>query len=131
EGAVAQAPRPVDGFLEDLGTGGPDSLEGRVEVVGTEDDHGEGAPGEEFLEGVAVLLGAGGVRLGEHDARRAAEGDPAAAVRRDVVVYLQAERVTVEGERLVHVVDGDMAVVQGDGHAGHARRPASSGLLGS
>jgi hypothetical protein len=61
-------------------------------------------------------LGSAGVRLGEDDLKvrlgRAAEGDPTEPARGDVVAYLKAERVAVEGERLVQVVDGDMALLE-------------------
>ena len=38
---------------------------------------------------------------------RGADGDPTEAVGRDVVADLEAERVAVEAERGVGVVDGD------------------------
>lgn len=112
EGAVARAPGLDDGFLEDLRAGGPDRLERGVEIVRAEYEDREGALDEQLLEGVAVVLGAAGVRDGEHQFQtglgRAAEGDPALTVRADVVAHFQAEHVPVEGERFVEVVDGDL-----------------------
>src|ERR1022692_476815 len=116
ERAVARAPGLVDGLLQHLGAGGPHLLEGRVEIVGAEDGHRQDSLDEQLLQGVAVSLGPAGVRLGEHDLKvwlgRAAEGDPAEPARGDVVAHLKAERVAVEGERLVQVVDGDVAVLE-------------------
>src|SRR5450755_2316334 len=116
ERAVARAPGLVDGLLQHLGAGGPHLLEGRAEIAGAEDDHRQDALGEQFLQGIAVGLGPARVRLGEHDLQvrlgRAGQGDPAEPVRGDVVAHLKAERVAVEGERGVQVVDGDVAVLE-------------------
>ena len=80
----------------------------------------EGALDEQLLEGVAVLLRAAGVRVGEHDAEArlgvAAERDPAVAAGGDVVHDLEPEAVAVEGEGLVGVVDRDVAVLECDVH---------------
>ena len=43
----------------------------------------------------------------------------------------EAERITVEAERLVQVVDGDVAVLKCDGHAAKIRRRCSGSLLHS
>jgi hypothetical protein len=46
-----------------------------------------------------------------------ADGDPAEAFIRDVEADLEAERVAVEEERFVRVVDGDEHGGDGDCHA--------------
>ena len=59
---------------------------------------------------------------------------PAHALVFDVVAYLQPEKISVEGERLVMVVDGDEAVTKFQVHAIHlkggASAAASSFLIG-
>ena len=56
------------------------------------------------------------MRHGEHDLesrlRVAAERDPAESARGHVVAHLEAERVAVEGDRLVDIADGDVAVLE-------------------
>lgn len=116
EGAVARAPRLDDGFLEDLGAGGPELLKGGVEIVRGEYEHGHDALGDQFLDGVSVGLGAAGVGRGQDDLELGlgctAEGDPALSVRADVVPDFQAKGVAVEGKGFVEIVDGDMCVLQ-------------------
>src|ERR1035437_4306126 len=60
------------------------------------------------------------MRHREHDLeaglRVAAECDPAESARGHVVAHLEAERVAVEGDRLVDVVDGDVAILECDCH---------------
>ena len=60
------------------------------------------------------------VRLGQDDVdvlSRGANGDPAEAFGRDVGSNFEAERVAVETERSVGVVDGDEHCGDGDWHA--------------
>jgi hypothetical protein len=62
------APRLADGLLQHIGARrAGDLLEGRVEVVAAEMEGAQLALREQRGEGVAVLLRAAGVRLGEHD----------------------------------------------------------------
>ena len=61
----------------------------------------------------------------------AAERDPAVLPRGHVVHHLQAERVAVEGDGLVDVVDGDVGVLECDGHGGDARPRSRHRLLRS
>lgn len=116
EGAVAWAPRLVDGLLEDLGAGRTKGFERGVEIIRGEHEHGHDAFGEEFLDGVPVGLGAAGVRRREDKLEVglgvAAQGDPALAVGADVVPDFEAKGVAVEGEGLVEIVDGDVCVLQ-------------------
>ena len=60
------------------------------------------------------------VRLGQDDVdvlSRGANGDPAEALRRDVGADLEAERVAIETQRNVGVVDGNEHCGDGDWHA--------------
>ena len=88
----------------------------------------------ERQEGVALGLRTTAVRLGQDDVDvlpRGADGDPAEAVGRDVVADLEAERVAVEAERGVGVVDGDEHGGDGDCHATTVRAPTRRVLLRS
>jgi hypothetical protein len=60
-----------------------------------------------------------------------ADGDPAEAVGRHVVADLEAERVAVEAERGVGVVDGDEHRGDGGCHATTVRAPTRRVLLRS
>jgi len=94
----------------------------------------ERALGHERQEGVALGLRTTAVRLGQDDVdvlSRGADGDPAEAVGGDVVADLEAERVPVEAERGVRVVDGDEHGGNGDGHATTVRVGARRVLLRS
>src|SRR6185312_13300365 len=62
---------------------------------------------------------------------RGGDGDPAEAVGRDIVADLETERVTVEAERGVGVVDGDEHGGNGDGHGSTIRAPTRRVLLRS
>jgi hypothetical protein len=111
-GAVARAPRLVGRLLHDLGVRGAQLREGRVEVVGVEVHAVQRALREERLKRVAV----GGaavqiVRKDDCDPRLGggADGDPAEVFAGDVVAQLEAERVAVEGQRAVGVMDEDKA----------------------
>ena len=77
-------------------------------------------------QGVAVGLRPAGVRLDQHDLqlglRRRRQGDPSKALGRDVAAQLQAQRVAIERECGVGVVDRDIAVRKRDGHAAHVIR---------
>jgi hypothetical protein len=79
ESAVTWPPRLGDGFLEDLGAGGPEGLERGIKVIRAENDHGQDALDEQLLECVAVGPGAPRVRERQYKLqiglRRAAEGD--------------------------------------------------------
>ena len=93
--------------------------------------------GDERLEGVALGLGPAAVGLEEHDVDvlpDRTDGHPAEAVAGDVVADLEPERVPVEAEGLVGVVDGYEHVGDGGCHAADPRqaggRPASPFLLG-
>jgi hypothetical protein len=104
----AQSRGPQGWSMGSCSTSAPDAphlLEGRVEIVGAEDDHRQDSLAEQFLQGVAVGLGSAGVRLGDHELkawlRRRAQGNPAEPVRRDVVARLKAQRVAVGGERVL------------------------------
>jgi hypothetical protein len=133
ERAVARPPGLVDGLLQHLGAGCPDPLEGPVEIVDTEDGHGQDALGQQFLHGVAVGLGPAGMRFRQDDLNawlvRAAEGDPAVPAGSDVIVHIKAERVSIEADGLIHIVDGDVAVLECDRHAANARRRRPQPLL--
>ena len=88
-------------------------LEGGVEVVGVEVDAVQGALGDEGGERVAV--GGAAVQVVREDDRDVglgggADGDPAEVSAGDVVAQLEAERVAVEGQREVGVMDEDEAV---------------------
>src|ERR1043165_4214856 len=73
------------------------------------------------------------VREADRDARLGggADRDPAEALVGDVVAYLEAERVAVEGQREVRVMDDDEALRKRELHAreGYVAR-AAWGLLG-
>ena len=62
---------------------------------------------------------------------RGADGDPAKAVGRDVVAYLETQRVALEAEGRVRVVDGDEHGGDGDCHATTQRGPTPRVLLRS
>ena len=88
----------------------------------------------ERQEGVALGLRTTAVRLEQDDVdvlARGADGDPAEAVGGDVVADLEAERVAVEAERLVGIVDGDEHGGDGDCHATTVRAPTWRMLLRS
>src|SRR5262245_10746895 len=55
-----------------------------------------------------------------------ADGDPAEATRFDVVAYFEAERVAVEEQRGVGIVDRNEHRGHGDCHDSTLRRPALS-----
>jgi hypothetical protein len=134
ERAVARSPRLRDRLLEHLRARRSDLLEGGVEVVGAEDRGPERALRDECEQGVALGLRTTAVRLRQHDAdllSGSADGDPAEAVGRDVVADLEAERVPIEDERGVGVVDGDEHGGNGDCHATTVRVAVWRALLRS
>ena len=111
-GEVPRAPRLVGRLLHDLGARGAHLLEGGVEVVGVEVDAVQRALGEQGGERVAV--GGAAVQVVREDDRDAglgggADGDPAEVFLGDVVAQLEAERVAVEGQGEVGVMDQDEA----------------------
>src|SRR5271168_1275941 len=86
------------------------------------------------MESVALGLGTTAVRLEQHDVDvllRGADGDPAEALGRDVGTNLETERVAVEAERGVGVLDGDEHGGNGDCHAMTVGAPTRSLLLRS
>src|SRR3954452_4803308 len=134
ERAVARTPRLRHRLLEHLGPRGAQLLEGRVEVVGPEDGHLQRALGDQREQGVALDLREAAVRLEQDDVEvlpQGADGDPAEAVGRDVVAHLEAQRVTVEAEGLVGVVDRDEHGRDGDCHGPPLRPPVRRALLRS
>ena len=97
ERAVPHAVGLVDRLLQNLGARRAELLEGRVAVVGGEDQPGQQALGHQSRDRVPV--GRGDVRVLFRDAEDdldprlggRAERDPAEPVERDVVDDLQAE----------------------------------------
>ena len=133
-GEVPRAPRLLGRLLHDLGAGGAYLLERGVEVVGVEVDAVQGALGDEGGERIAV--GGAAVQVVREDDRDAglrggADGDPAEAVAGDVVAQFEAERVAVEGQCEVGVMDLDEALGESEIHARNAREPAPRALLRS
>src|SRR5712691_3574765 len=118
ERAVPDAVRLIHGLLKHLATSGPDVLEGRIAILGVEVDAAQESLGEHLLHDPAV--GRGCVRVGKRrleddvDVRLALgpDGGPAHALVLHVGAHLEPEKISVEGERLVVVVDGDEAVVE-------------------
>ena len=106
----------------------------RVEVLGAEDRGLQRPLRHQRQEGVAFDLRATAVRLEQDDVDvlpRGADGDPAEAVGRDVGADLEAERVPVEAERGVGVVDGDEHGGHGDCHGTTVGPPTRRALLRS
>ena len=86
--------------------------------------------------GERVAVGRAAVEVVREDDRDAglgggADGDPAEVVAGDVVAQLEAERVAVEGQREVRVVDEDEARGKREVHARNARERAPRALLRS
>src|SRR5712692_7318175 len=123
ERAVPHAIRLINRLLQHLATSGPDVLEGRIAILGAEDDAAQLTLGEHLLHDLAVGRGCVGVgewRLEDDvDVRLALGPDrgPAHALVFDVAAHLQPEKIPVEGECLVVVVDGDEAVTKFQVHA--------------
>ena len=120
ERAVARAPGLGHRLLQHLGARRPDLLERGVQVVGTEDRRLQRPLRHQRQQGVALGLRPATVRLGQDDVDvlpRGADGDPAEAVGRDVVADLEAERVAIEDERGIGIVDGDEHGGNGECHA--------------
>src|SRR5713226_6422045 len=123
ERAVPHAVRLINWLLQHIATSGPDVLEGRIAILGAEDDATQLTLGEHLLHYLAVGRGCVGVgkwRLEDDvDVRLALGPDrgPAHALVFDVAAHLQPEKISVEGERLVVVVDGDEAVTKFQVHA--------------
>ena len=91
-----------------------------VDVVGADEHAVERALGQQAGEQVAVLVGVTHARGYEDDLevglRRRRDREPAEAGERDVDLDFEAERIAIEGERLVLVVDGDERVGDGEVH---------------
>src|ERR687894_637682 len=103
EGAVANPVRLLGRLLDDLGAAGLQPREGAVEVGG-----GAGVGGGGMKDdGRAGLVGG-------------SDRDPAHPAVSDVVVYLEAENVAVEGQGGVRVVVREEARVNGDVHGSHS-----------
>src|SRR6185437_17124325 len=110
---VADTPGLAGGFGEHLDAGGLGDLgERSVEVVDPEMDGVELALRQLGGDRIAVLLRAAGMRLREDDADLGLalgdEGDPAKTALLDLELHGQAERVAVEGEGRVGIVDEDV-----------------------
>src|SRR3954453_574871 len=126
EGAVADPVRLVGRLLDDVGVAGLQPLEGAVEVSGGQVDAGVGALGHHLGDGATLVVGdagRGGRRV--QDDRRAglvgrADREPVHSAVFDVVAYLEAEGVAVEGQRGVRVVVREHGRVDGDVHGGQA-----------
>ncbi len=110
---VLRAPELLGRLLHDLRARVADLREGGVEVAGLEMDTGQRALGDEAGDGVEV----GGaavevVRQHDRDVRLGgrADRDPAKAFIGDVVAHVEAERVAVEAQRFLGVVDDDEAL---------------------
>src|SRR5215471_10118812 len=123
ERAVPHAVKLIHRLLQDLGTSGLDVLEGRITILGAEDDAAQQTFGQHLLHDLAV--GRGCVRVRKRrleddvDVRLALGPNrgPAHALVFDVVAHLEPEKISVEGERFVVIVDGDEAVLKFQVHA--------------
>jgi len=108
DGEVLGAPELLGRLLHDLGARGAHLLEGGVEVVGVEVDAVQGALGQQGGERVDVG-GAAVQVVGEDDPDvglgGGADGDPAEVFAGNVVAQFEAERVAVEGQCEVGVMD--------------------------
>jgi len=98
--------------------------EGRIEVVGLEVDAVQGALGHEG--GDCVAVGGAAVQIVREDDGDAglgggADGDPAEVLAGDIVAQLKAERVAVEGQGGVGVMDDDEARGKREIHVRKAR----------
>ena len=81
--------------------------------------------------GERVAVGGAAVQVVGEDDRDAglgggADGDPAEVIAGDVVAQLEAERVAVEGQREVGVMDEDEALGESEVHALKAREPGAA-----
>ena len=128
------APGLGDGLLEDLGARRPDLFEFRVEVVRSEDRRLERSLGDQGQKAIALGLRAPAVGLEQDDVdilAGCANGDPTEPLGRDVVADLEVERVAVEAECGIGVVDGDEGGGEVDCHATTVWVPTRSLLLRS
>jgi membrane protein DedA with SNARE-associated domain len=132
EGAVAHAPRLRRRLGNDLAARVAHRGEDGVEVGRGEVRAVQTALGDERGDGVDVRRRALHV-VGEDDRDPwlgpGTHGDPAETVPRDVVAQFEAERVAVERERAVGVVDEDKAASESEIHASNATESASEWLL--
>ncbi len=133
DGAVANAVRLVGRLLDDLDVAGLEPLEGAVDVLGGQVDHGVGALGHHLGDGAALVVGDAGVdgRRVEDDGRLRlvgrADGDPAHPLVADVEADLEAEGVAVEGQRGIRVGVREHARVNGDVHGAHDKDGSGAG----
>jgi hypothetical protein len=119
DGAVAHPPRLGRRFLEDLGARRLDLLKGGVKVVGPEDCGLERSLRHQCQESVALDLRATTVGLGQDYVEVLARGtnsDPAEAFGRDIGAHFEAERIAVEAQRRVGIVDRDEHGGNGERH---------------
>jgi hypothetical protein len=120
--------------LEHLGTRRPDRFEGGVQVVGAEDRSLQRTLSDQRQQRVALGLRTTAVRLGQNDVdvlTGRSDGDPAESAGGDVVTHFQAQRVAVETERGIGIVDGDEHRGDGDCHVATVGVPARRPLLHS
>src|SRR5262249_59693282 len=105
-----------------------------VEVIGVEVDAVKRALRNERGDRVAISWAAANVvRQDDRDAGLGARADrdPAEAVVGDIVVQLKTQRVAVEGQREVRIMDLDEAAGKCEIHSRKAMWPAPPALLRS
>src|SRR5580700_3831114 len=133
DGAVADPVRLLDRLLDDLGLTGLQLGERVIQIAGGEDDDRVSPFRHHLGDRAALIVGDAGVggRRRQHDGHAGltggADGDPAHPAVTDVAPHLEAERVTVKGQRHFRIHVREERLVNRDVHDAHARSGSRAG----